>query len=94
MLALPVLFQQAGWMPASLMFSNGGEQVAFLPTRYAGSDLSDPLLALARKTEWTEPQPGLFVGNGQRMLTTDVGDMSLMDLRLITLGDASTDGSS
>jgi type VI secretion system protein ImpE len=82
------------WMPASLMFSNGGEQVAFLPTRYAGSDLSDPLLALARKTEWTEPQPGLFVGNGQRMLTTDVGDMSLMDLRLITLGDASTDGSS
>jgi type VI secretion system protein ImpE len=58
-------------MPASLMFSNGGEQVAFLPTRYAGSDLTDPLLALARKTEWSEPQPGLFVGNGQRMLATD-----------------------
>ena len=70
-------------------FSNGGQQVAFLPTRYAGSDLSDPLVALARKTVWTEPRPGLFVGGGQRMLTTDVGDLALMDLRSITLGDGS-----
>jgi len=77
------------WMPASLMFSNGGEQVAFLPTRYAGSDLTDPLVALARKTEWSEPQPGLFVGNGQRMLATSAGDLALMDLRSITLGDGS-----
>lgn len=75
------------WMPATLMFSNGGEQVAFLPTRYAGSNLADPLLALARKTEWSEPQPGLFVGSGQRMLSTDFGDLALMDLRSITLGD-------
>jgi len=77
------------WMPSTLMFSNGGEQVAFLPTRYAGTDLSDPLLALARKTDWHEPQPGLFVGSGQRMLATDVGDLALMDLRMITLDDGS-----
>lgn len=73
------------WMPASLTFANGGEQVAFLPTRYAGSDLGDPLLALARKTDWSEPRPGLYVGSGQRMLTTDAGDLALMDLRSITL---------
>jgi type VI secretion system protein ImpE len=77
------------WMPATLMFSNGGELVAFLPTRYAGSDLTDPLIALARKTEWSEPQPGLYVGNGQRMLATDVGDLALMDLRSITLAESS-----
>ncbi len=77
------------WMPATLEFSNGGEVVAFLPTRYAGSNLTDPLLALARKTEWSEPRPGLFVGNGQRMLATDIGDLALMDLRSITLGDGS-----
>jgi type VI secretion system protein ImpE len=81
------------WMPAHLTFSNGGEVVAFLPTRYAGSNLADPLLALARKTEWSEPQPGLFVGSGQRMLTTDAGDLPLMDLRTITLGEAATDDS-
>lgn len=78
------------WMPAHLTFSNGGEVVAFLPTRYAGTNLADPLLALARKTEWSEPQPGLFVGSGQRMLTTDAGDLPLMDLRTITLGEAAT----
>jgi type VI secretion system protein ImpE len=75
------------WMPSTLMFSNGGEVVAFLPTRYAGTDLSDPQLALARKTEWAEPRPGLYVGSGQRMLTTDFGDLALMDLRTITFGD-------
>jgi len=76
------------WMPATLTFANGGEAVAFLPTRYAGSNLADPLIALARKTEWSEPQPGLFVGNGQRMLATDAGDLALMDLRSITLRPA------
>lgn len=75
------------WMPAHLTLANGGEVVALLPTRYAGSDLSDPLVALARKTEWLEPRPGLFVGSGQRMLATDAGDLALMDLRSITLGE-------
>lgn len=74
------------WMPATLTFSNGGEVVAFLPTRYAGSSLDDPLIALARKTDWSEPRPGLFIGNGQRMLATDAADLALMDLRSITLG--------
>lgn len=78
------------WMPATLTFANGGEAVAFLPTRYAGTDLADPLLALARKTEWVEPQPGHFVGSGQRMLATDAGDLALMDLRALTLAPVAT----
>lgn len=73
------------WMPAHLTFSNGGEVVALLPTRYAGTDLSDPLLALARKTEWSEPRPGLYLGSGQRTLATDVAELALMDLRSITI---------
>ena len=69
------------WTPAQLQFSNGGETVAFIPTRYAGTPLSDGALALARRTDWTEPRPGLHCGLGQRMLTCDVGDLPLMDLR-------------
>lgn len=84
----PVDLRDRVWTPSTLTFSNGGEAIAFLPTRYAGSALADPQLALARKTEWSEPRPGLFVGNGQRMLTTDVGDLALMDLRSISLGDS------
>jgi type VI secretion system protein ImpE len=74
------------WMPAHLQFSNGGETVALLPTRYAGTPLDDPLLALARKTDWDEVRPGFFVGKGQRMLATDGGDLALMDLRSVELG--------
>src|SRR4029453_597389 len=38
------------WMPAHLEFENGGESVALIPTRYAGSAASsDGLVALARK---------------------------------------------
>jgi len=76
------------WMPSSLQFSNGGQVVALIPTRYAGTPLGDPLLAVARRTEWAEPWPGLFVGTGQRMLTTDAGDAALMDLRSIELDTA------
>ena len=78
------------WMPSTLVFANGGEVVAFLPTRYAGTNLADPQLALALKTEWAEPRPGLFVGSGQRMLATDTGDLALMDVRSITFGESST----
>ena len=76
------------WMPATLTFANGGETVALLPTRYAGTDLSEPMLALGRRTEWAEARPGLYVGSGQRMLATDAGDLALMDLRQLTLGQA------
>lgn len=77
------------WMPATLQFSNGGEVVAFLPTRYAGTDLGDGQLALARRTDWKEASPGLFVGHGQRMLTTDDGEIALMDARALSFGAGS-----
>lgn len=89
-LEAPADLRDRVWMPATLQFSNGGQVVAFLPTRYAGTPLDDALLALARKTEWSEPRPGLYVGSGQRMLTTDAGDMALMDLRSIELDAAVT----
>lgn len=76
------------WMPAHLQFANGGEAVALLPTRYAGTPLDDPLLALSRKTDWAEPLPGFYVGTGQRMFATDAGDLALMDLREVKFGAA------
>jgi type VI secretion system protein ImpE len=76
------------WMPAQLQFSNGGEVVALLPTRYTGTPLADPLMALARKTEWSEPAPGFYVGSGQRMFATDAGDLPLMDVRELKFDSA------
>ena len=84
-LEAPTDLRDKVWTAAQFMFSNGGETVAFVPTRYAGSNLADPQLALARRTDWLEPLPGFHIGAGQRMLTTDAGDLPLMDLRSISL---------
>jgi type VI secretion system protein ImpE len=83
-LEAPADLRDRVWTAAQLLFSNGGESVAFVPTRYAGTDLSDGLLALARRTDWQEPQPGFYVGSGQRMFATDAGDLALMDVRSIS----------
>lgn len=79
----PADLRDCVWAAAQLSFTNGGESVALLPLRYAGTDLSRPELALARKTEWLEPHPGFYTGVGQRLLTTDAGDSALLDVRLM-----------
>ncbi len=77
------------WMPAQLMFTNGGETVALVPTRYPGSqDSADGLINLARRTEWSELGPDRWAGLGQRVLATDAGEHDLMAVRTITLDEA------
>ncbi len=87
-LEAPADLRDRVWMPAQLMFSNGGEVAALLPTRYPGSAAAEPELQLARATRWLEREGGQYIGLGQRMLTTDVGDLALMDLREIELKPA------
>jgi len=70
------------WTPAYFTWSNGGETVGFIPTRYSGSEhCADSGIRLARKTEWTELGDGAFSGLGQRLLSTNENDYALMDIR-------------
>jgi type VI secretion system protein ImpE len=81
------------WMPAKFVLANGGEIVGLVPTRYPGSEKSpDPLVRLARKTEWTEIAADSYEGRGQRTLATDVSDFPLMDIRSIELRQAADTG--
>ena len=81
--------RDAVWMPAHLQFSNGGEVVGLVPTRYPDTELATgDLLALARRTEWRERPDGSFVGLGQRVLATDTTEWALMDLRTVTIDAA------
>jgi type VI secretion system protein ImpE len=74
------------WMPVHFMFANGGESVGLIPTRYPGSETGgDSLLALSRKTIWNEVAPGAYHGLGQRVITTDAGEVPLMDVRKIVI---------
>ncbi len=77
------------WMPAHFVWSNGGDSVALIPTRYPGSEAAeDDQVRMARKTEWVEYGSGGYRGLGQRILSTDAGDYSLMDIRKIELDTA------
>jgi type VI secretion system protein ImpE len=76
------------WMPAHMFWTNGGESVALLPTRYPGSEASsDPAIRMSRRTEWVESVAGAISGHGQRMLATDMSEYPLMDIREILLGN-------
>jgi type VI secretion system protein ImpE len=74
------------WMPAQFTWSNGGNAVGFIPTRYPESESSeDGLIRLARKTEWRQTGAATWQGLGQRMFATDGGEFSLCDVRSIAL---------
>jgi len=82
----PVDLRDVAWTPVALSFANGGETVALIPTRYAGSEKStDPRVVMARRTEWLEKPGETFLGVGQRLLATDQGEFPLMDARVIKL---------
>ena len=74
------------WMPVQFTWVNGGQASGLIPTRYPGSEASeDPMIQLARKTEWEELTEGLSRGAGQRLLATNIDDYALMDARKIEL---------
>lgn len=77
------------WTPVQVTWSNGGEALGFVPTRYPDSEKSaDGDAVLARKTEWIDQGEEFFVGCGQRMFATDAGEYPLLDVRSIVFGAA------
>ena len=72
------------WTPAEVTWSNGGQAVALIPTRYPGTEASgDALLRLARKTDWRRLGGHAQFGLGQRLLASDQRDYALLDTRCV-----------
>ncbi|WP_299733556.1 type VI secretion system accessory protein TagJ [uncultured Tateyamaria sp.] len=82
----PIDLRDAVWTPAEIKLANGGDIVALIPTRYAGTvtDGSDAE-RLARATQWRDIGADTYAGLGQRLLATDLGDTALMDVRLLEM---------
>ena len=77
------------WAPAHLEFVNGGDTVALLPARYAGTAASgEAALQMARKTEWLPLAEGQYRGLGQRLLTTDAAEFGLLGIKQIAFDAA------
>ena len=72
------------WMPASFTWSNGGEMMGFVPTRYPGST-TDAALSLSKRTDWHDLSPDWSVPLGQRILVTDTAETAVMDVRTLTI---------
>jgi len=76
------------WAPAHVTFSNGGDTVALLPVRYAGTPLAQGgALAMSRQTEWIaiDSASSQYRGIGQRILATDAAERGLLEVRRIAL---------
>ncbi|WP_375175985.1 type VI secretion system accessory protein TagJ [Pseudooceanicola sp.] len=87
----PADLRDAVWTPATLKVAAGGEIVALIPTRYAGTvENGTDAQKLARETDWRDLGAETFAGIGQRLLATDAGDKALMDVRSLVMdtGDA------
>lgn len=72
------------WLRSIITWTNGGSAHALLPSRYPGTEThDDPLVRLARRTEWREDGEGGCFGIGQRMLYSDANEYPLLDVRLV-----------
>ena len=75
------------WVQAQFTWSNGGDSVGLIPTRYAGSESeTDAAVKMSHITTWLECEGGTFIGRGQRMLATDAGEFMLLDVRRLVIG--------
>jgi type VI secretion system protein ImpE len=89
----PADLRDVVWTPAHFRWSNGGEAVGVIPTRYVGSESQpDNALRLARLTRWEPLGEDAYQGLGQRVFMSDQGDYGLMDIRRITFAAAAPDG--
>jgi type VI secretion system protein ImpE len=77
------------WMPAQFTWSNEGEAMGLIPTRYPGSERSeDDGVRMSRKTEWQALGDDAFAGLGQRVLTTSADELGLLEVRELALESA------
>jgi type VI secretion system protein ImpE len=89
----PVALRNMVWAEAQFTWANGGTAPGLIPTRYPGSEkAADTMLRLARGTHWDEREGGYFLGLGQRMLATDAGELSLLEIRNIVLANDASAG--
>ncbi len=88
----PADLRDAVWTPVTLTLRSGSDLVALIPTRYAGTAAQgSDAERLARATSWVAvgaPEHDIWAGRGQRVLTTDAGDVALMDLRELVFDGA------
>lgn len=83
----PEDLRDAVWLPGQVVWATGAQQVVLIPARYFGSEspARDDAIRLGRRTEFVD-RGGWEGPVGQRLLATDAGEFSLLDVRAVRLG--------
>lgn len=76
------------WRPATVTLIDGMVARGFIPVRYPGSEDGSDSMRLARETRWTEVGQTAVIARGQKTWMTDAGDVGLLDVTTLILGDA------
>jgi type VI secretion system protein ImpE len=85
----PADVRDLAWVPAQITWSNEGEAMGLIPTRYPGSERSaEDAVRMARRTEWLDVGGGAFAGLGQRILATSADEVGLLEVRELVLESA------
>ena len=85
----PTDLRDAVWTAANIKLANEGSVVALIPSRYPNSGQTGTAgEKLSRATSWVDAGADTFVGTGQRLLSTDTGDVALLDARVISFDAA------
>lgn len=71
------------WLPAEVMWINGGKIMVMIPVRYPRIEgVSGPGL-LSRRTDWISHDGDISEGTGQRIFASDQQDYSILQVRSI-----------
>jgi len=76
------------WAPVDLVLRDGAPLKAYMPVRYPVQAGERDALLMARETAWTDVGRTGVIARGQKMWSTDAGDMALLDLRSCSFASA------
>ena len=71
------------WLPAEVMWINGGKLMVMVPARYPRVEGVSGLGLLSRRTDWMSHTNDIVEGTGQRIFATDQQDYSILQVRSI-----------
>jgi type VI secretion system protein ImpE len=75
------------WQPAEITWTNGGQVVGMIPSRYPNLAAAEDADLLARRTEWLPREGDVHEGVGQRLLASDQNDYAFLQVRSIEFDD-------